>query len=96
MSESNREVMEALKILGDEMIEWSYAVKVGDALGLPEDLDRDVDAALAARGLAVVRSAVERLAPLGLFESDEGLWETHAVVKAMKRLSEFADFGARD
>ena len=93
MSNSNREVMEALKDLAAEMREWSYGVMVAEALKLPEEYDEGVTAGLAAHGVAVVRSAVERLTPLGIFESNEGRRDD--VVEAMKRLSEFVDLGAR-
>lgn len=93
MTNPNHEVMEALKDLADEMSKWSYGVRVAKALKLPEEYDEGVTAGLAAHGIAVVRSAVERLTPLGIFESNEGRRDD--VVEAMKRLSEFADLGAR-
>ena len=81
--------MGVLRGLSDEMREWSFAVRVAEGLKLPEDLDQAVAAALEARGVAVVRAAVERLASLGVFtravDSHKG------VVEAMNRLSEFAD-----
>ena len=89
MSDSNHEAMEVLRGLHDALREWSFAVRVAEGLKLPEDLDQYVAAALEARGVAVVRAAVERLAQLGVFtravDSHKG------VVEAMKRLSEFAD-----
>lgn len=93
MVNPNREVMEALRTLAAEMREWSYGVRVAEALKLPEEYDQGITARLAAHGVAVVRSAVARLTPLGVFESNEGCDD--AVVTAMKRLSEFADLGAR-
>ena len=89
MSNSNREVMEALKDLGATMREWAYAVRVSEALELPEEYDQYITAALADHGVAVVRTAVERLARLGAFERNESLHRE--AVEAMKRLSEFAD-----
>lgn len=89
MSESHCEVMDVLRGLHDALREWSFAVRVAEGLKLPEDLDRDVTSALEDRGVAAVRAAVERLAPLGVFtravDSHKG------VVEAMRRLSEFAD-----
>lgn len=93
MVNPNHEVMEALRTLAAEMREWSYAVRVAEALKLPEEYDQSVTAGLAAHGVAVVRKAAERLTPLGLFESNEGLRDD--LVEAMKRLSEFADLDAR-
>ena len=92
MVNPNHEVMEALRTLAAEMREWSYGVRVAEALKLPEEYDQGITERLAAHGVAVVRSAVERLTPLGVFESNEG--RDDAVVTAMKRLSEFADLGA--
>lgn len=89
MSNSNREVMEALEDLGATMREWAYAVRVCEGLELPEEYDQYITAALADRGVAVVRTVVERLARLGAFERNESLHRE--VVEAMKRLSEFAD-----
>ena len=56
MSNSNREVMEALKDLGTTMREWAYAVRVSEALELPEEYDQYITAALADHGVAVVRT----------------------------------------
>ena len=89
MSESHCEVMGALRGLSDEMREWSFAVRVAEGLKLPEDLDQDVAAALAARGVAMVRAAAERLAQLGVFT--RAVDSHNGVVEAMRRLREFAD-----
>lgn len=94
MSNTNHAVMETLTILHDELHEWNHVVRVADALTLPEEYDQGVKERLAAHGVAVVRSAAERLAVFGVFESAE-CRRDDAVVKAMKRLSKFADLGAR-